>query len=422
VIHRDVKPANLWLEAPSGRVKVLDFGLARLAGGDAGLTGSGVVLGTPSYMAPEQAEGEVDARADLFSLGCVLYRMATGRLPFPGKTPMAALREVALLDPPPPRQINPDLPEALSRLIECLLSKAPAGRPDSAAVVVQALEQVQKIEAVPMPPDAAKPQADDATGEQALRGDPAPTSHLSPPSRRPATARPVRRKRFLWVSAAGLLLAGAMTLAALALRPNGSRPAGSEPPPDRLQVLGLDVKHHGTVDGQRRWAILGKGSWVTHGKDSVEVDARLSRPAYAFLIAFRPDGSELLCLPEKEDEKPPQTDRFHFPPKRAEEESLDEGTGLYAFAVVVSSQPLPPWKEWWSRAGCPWQKMPPDGVWRAFDSKDVEELTPDPSLPRSRKEVAAKAAVLGLAEWLSKRPQVEALEVLAFPVLPKEKP
>src|SRR5437588_8699053 len=74
LVHRDIKPANLWLEAPSGRVKILDFGLARAAAGDARLTASGAFVGTPHFMAPEQAAGEPpDARADLFSLGCVPY-------------------------------------------------------------------------------------------------------------------------------------------------------------------------------------------------------------------------------------------------------------------------------------------------------------------------------------------------------------
>src|SRR5262249_46620008 len=92
LIHRDLKPGNVWLEAPTGRVKLLDFGLARVVAEDVQLTADGVVVGTPAYMAPEQARGEkIDHRADLFSLGVVLYRLCTGQMPFRGGTTMALL-------------------------------------------------------------------------------------------------------------------------------------------------------------------------------------------------------------------------------------------------------------------------------------------------------------------------------------------
>src|SRR6202035_236547 len=95
LIHRDIKPANILLENGIERVKITDFGLARAAD-DASLTQSGVVAGTPQYMAPEQARGEaLDGRADLFSLGSVLYAMATGRPPFRAETTMAVLRRVS---------------------------------------------------------------------------------------------------------------------------------------------------------------------------------------------------------------------------------------------------------------------------------------------------------------------------------------
>src|SRR5262249_53059125 len=106
LVHRDLKPSNLWLEAPGGRVKVLDFGLARPLQTDVHLTASGVVVGTPGYMSPEQADGEpLDGRSDLFSLGCVLYRAATGVSPFQGKTLSALLLAVARDDPRPPRGV-----------------------------------------------------------------------------------------------------------------------------------------------------------------------------------------------------------------------------------------------------------------------------------------------------------------------------
>src|SRR5262249_40170813 len=86
LIHRDIKPGNIWLEIPDSRVKILDFGLARPnATEDVRLTKTGAIMGTPAYMAPEQAEADaVDGRSDLFSLGCVLYQLVTGNAPFRG--------------------------------------------------------------------------------------------------------------------------------------------------------------------------------------------------------------------------------------------------------------------------------------------------------------------------------------------------
>jgi WD40 repeat protein/tRNA A-37 threonylcarbamoyl transferase component Bud32 len=155
LIHRDIKPANLWLEgepgasATGGRVKILDFGLAKLGGGEAQATQSGRVMGTPSYMAPEQARGEtVDARADLFSLGCVLYRAATGQMPFKGDETLSVLWSLATEKPRSAQAINPELPAALSDLIDGLLAKDAASRPTSARAVVEALEAISRQQAV----------------------------------------------------------------------------------------------------------------------------------------------------------------------------------------------------------------------------------------------------------------------------------
>jgi serine/threonine protein kinase/predicted ATPase len=133
LVHRDVKPANVWLEGPSRRVKLLDFGLARGQAGEAHLTSAGMVVGTPMYMAPEQARGEeLDGRADLFSLGCVLYQMVTGRPPFLGPTSLAVLTSVLTDMPPAPSKFNPAIPGQLSDLLYRLLAKEPSGRPESA--------------------------------------------------------------------------------------------------------------------------------------------------------------------------------------------------------------------------------------------------------------------------------------------------
>jgi serine/threonine protein kinase len=175
LVHRDIKPANIWLEdrsqesgdrsqesatekklaspltpdscplTPVGRVKILDFGLARAVAEDSGLTQQGAVIGTPAYMAPEQARAEtVDARCDLFSLGVVLYRLCTGQQPFVRKDSVSTLMAVAMTDPVAPATLNKALPKELSDLVMKLLEKDAAKRTSSASEVVQAIQAIEK--------------------------------------------------------------------------------------------------------------------------------------------------------------------------------------------------------------------------------------------------------------------------------------
>ncbi len=138
LIHRDIKPGNILLEDPVDRVKLTDFGLARAAE-DVKLTRTGFVAGSPLYMAPEQARGDdIDHRADLFSLGSVLYEATTGKAPFDGKTPLVVLRRVADESPLPLHRTNRDVPQGISEIIDRLLAKDPADRYQSASEVAEA--------------------------------------------------------------------------------------------------------------------------------------------------------------------------------------------------------------------------------------------------------------------------------------------
>ncbi len=140
LIHRDIKPANILLEAlPTPRAKITDFGLARAAD-DASLTQSGAVTGTPQYMSPEQARGDsIDHRSDLFSLGSVLYALLTGHPPFRAGGTLAVLRRVVEDDPRPIREVIPEVPDWLCRLVAKLLAKDPADRFATAAEVADVL-------------------------------------------------------------------------------------------------------------------------------------------------------------------------------------------------------------------------------------------------------------------------------------------
>jgi phosphate ABC transporter phosphate-binding protein len=158
LIHRDIKPANLFIEQSSGRVKILDFGLARPAKEASGLTEAGTILGTPHYMAPEQAVGgDISPRSDLFSLGCVLYRLLAGETPFAGGNTVAVLMATALNDPRPLREVNTAVPLPLADLVTRLLAKNPADRPASAAEVADALDAIARDLSAPTP--AAAPPA-----------------------------------------------------------------------------------------------------------------------------------------------------------------------------------------------------------------------------------------------------------------------
>jgi serine/threonine-protein kinase len=212
LVHRDVKPHNLLLSARGSVVKVLDLGLARLGGlaadADTALTESGCVMGTYDFMAPEQARDarHADARADLYGLGCSLYYLLTGRVPFPGGTGTEKLLRHVTEEPRPVEELRPEVPPALAALVRGLMRRRPEDRPQTAAAVVAALTALPGGELRPAPsPDAA-------------------------PAGPPATATGAGARRRRWRTA--LLLSGFAVLVLLVLlRPWGwlGGPAGPEP-------------------------------------------------------------------------------------------------------------------------------------------------------------------------------------------------
>jgi serine/threonine protein kinase/WD40 repeat protein len=217
LVHRDVKPANILLENAVERVKLTDFGLAR-AVDDARLTQSGMISGTPEYMAPEQARGgPTDHRADLFSLGSVLYAMVTGRTPFHAGTPLAVLQRVCADEPAPVRQLNPAVDAWLANVIAILHAKEPGQRFGSAAelagVLGQYLTHLEQPAVQPKPPRLAR--------------------------RRGQCGR--RLKRLTLLAIAGLLLlAGALLLPRLGGRPlfHFTLTKESEPTPASVESFG----------------------------------------------------------------------------------------------------------------------------------------------------------------------------------------
>jgi serine/threonine protein kinase len=220
LIHRDIKPANLWLEAETGRVKILDFGLARNTADQQHLTQQGAIIGTPAYMAPEQATGQpLDARCDLFSLGCVLYRMTAGELPFKGTDAVSTLLAVATTEPRPPHKVRPKVPAAASEFIMRLLAKNPALRPQSARVVAESLRTLEHAPPEPAPTTVkvVKPKDTAITPAEPTRSEPprsAPPRAASRSGVRAQAARPPRKRRGTppWMYA---LVGGGVALVAL---------------------------------------------------------------------------------------------------------------------------------------------------------------------------------------------------------------
>lgn len=144
LIHRDIKPDNIWIEEKTNRAKILDFGLARDTFESEELTQSGQILGTPGYMAPEQINGQpLDARCDLFSLGSTLYHIASGHRAFESISLAGLLHSIVNTSPIDIKQRLPDLDPSLAQLIMQLLAKDPKQRPQSAALVVEQLKQIE---------------------------------------------------------------------------------------------------------------------------------------------------------------------------------------------------------------------------------------------------------------------------------------
>jgi serine/threonine-protein kinase len=160
IVHRDVKPGNVMI-TPQATVKVMDFGIARAVSDSAAtMTSTAAVIGTAQYLSPEQARGEgVDARSDVYSLGCMLYELVTGAPPFTGDSPVAVAYQHVREDPKLPSSINPRVPAELDAILLKAMSKNPANRYQSAADMRTDLQRAlagQRVEATPVMGDAEK--------------------------------------------------------------------------------------------------------------------------------------------------------------------------------------------------------------------------------------------------------------------------
>jgi len=401
LLHRDIKPANIIL-GDDGLPRLVDFGLAVPVASEA----LHELAGSPPYMAPEQARGQgerVDARTDVYGLGAVLYYLLTGKAPHAGKTRGEVVKQARDVPLVPPRRVNPRVPRPLEQICLKATASDPQSRFQSAEAMRRALGRYRLLRRL-------VPTLGTVVVLLALL--------VSAWAIWPRPARPS-------LDGAGLASAGGGT---------ERQPEPKQAPQTALRVTRFEIVHFPKLDANRfdpnRVGPLGQRSFSTREDDELTVRAELSEPAYAYLIAFRPDGTDDICDPDNENTPPPKTQQplYPTPSKRDEKYRLTEGAGLHAFSVVVSRAPLPAYREWKRRVGpIPWAaRLPcePGVVWRDDGQGPVPILDDDPTAIRGKGvkardngEPAAK-----LASWLRSLPGVDLVTLEAFPVEPASGP
>jgi eukaryotic-like serine/threonine-protein kinase len=237
IVHRDVKPGNVMI-TPQGTVKVMDFGIARAVSDSAAtMTSTAAVIGTAQYLSPEQARGEgVDARSDVYSMGCVLFELVTGAPPFTGDSPVSVAYQHVREDPRLPSSINPNIPPELDAIVLKAMSKNPANRYQSAAEMRNDLLRAlagQRVEATPVMGDAEK-----TTILAATPGGPGPYGGgYGDDGWDDDEAARKRKRRIIAIVAVvvALLVAGAIALA-IAMSGGGEE---QDAPPAQVEVPGV---------------------------------------------------------------------------------------------------------------------------------------------------------------------------------------
>jgi hypothetical protein len=329
IVHRDLKPANVLLGPPAdepslntayGLPKVGDFGLAKHLGEDQGLTAGGQVLGTPGYMAPEQAAGrpeDVGPPCDVYALGAILYELLTGRPPFRGRTVLETLDWVRTRPPTPPHELRPEVPPELEAICLRCLAKAPADRYPTALALSDDLSRF-------------------------LAGRPAPVA-------------PHRRRAGPAVAAAVLLAAAGLVAVGLyAAWPRGGPPSAGPggdggPPAGRAAPLKgwIDVRVWKSKD-DAPLRLHQPGALPLRAGDHLRVEAELTRPAYLYVVWLETTGKAVPKYPWRgndwgdrpADEAP--RDRLALPEAEGQAAPLGGSpSGVESILLLAREDPLP---------------------------------------------------------------------------------
>jgi serine/threonine protein kinase len=354
MVHRDVKPANILLEKSTGRVKITDFGLARVVD-DAPLTQSGIVAGTPAYMSPEQANGaRVDPRSDLFGLGSVLYTLCAGHAPFRGGTALAVLKRICEETPPPLREINPDIPAWLEAVIARLHARNPADRFQTATEVAQQLGR-----------HLAPQERFDSPGELAVALEPfcggsdlawqlaVPSPSGAPTASSPGPARSGPRRRrmpghLVLLTAAAVLLVGVIPGIIILGRggPDEAGPGPQMPTSFRGSVDVLVLRQNALRQDDLLSLTDPRALPLVPG-DRFRIEATVDPPAYIYLFWINSAGKAEPLFPWEEWKEIGQPRAEKAEPRVSLPEQANQGfkfttpgTGLETLLMLARTTPL----------------------------------------------------------------------------------